>query len=78
MTLTLELPPEGEGALADEARRKGTMPKQLVLEDLRQRYPVHLPPALTTPEVHLAAALWRRSAIRERQRLPRIRWTATR
>ena len=45
MILTLELPPEVEGALADEARRKGTTPEQLVLEDLRRRYPVHLPPA---------------------------------
>lgn len=39
MTLTLELPPEVEGALETEARRKGTTPAQLVLEDLRQRYP---------------------------------------
>lgn len=38
MTLTLELPPEVEGALAEEARRKGTTPEQLVLKDLRQRY----------------------------------------
>ncbi len=37
MTLTLELPPEVEGALAAEARRKGTTPEQLVLKDLRQR-----------------------------------------
>ena len=39
MTLTLELPPEVEGALENEARRKGTTPAQLVLEDLRRRYP---------------------------------------
>ncbi len=37
-TLTLELPPEVERALAEEARRKGTTPEQLVLKDLRQRY----------------------------------------
>ena len=39
MTLTLELPPEVEGALETEARLKGTTPAQLVLEDLRRRYP---------------------------------------
>ena len=38
MTLTLELPPEVEGALENEARREGTTPAQLVLEDLRRRY----------------------------------------
>ena len=43
MTLTLELPPEVEGALASEARRKGTTPAQLVLEDLRSRYPAPKP-----------------------------------
>jgi hypothetical protein len=45
MTLTLELPPEVEGALADEARRKGMTPEQIVLENLRQRYPVIVPRA---------------------------------
>lgn len=39
MTLTLELPPEVEGALANEARRRGKTPEQLVLDDLRTRYP---------------------------------------
>lgn len=43
MTLTLELPPEVEGALENEARRKGTTPAQLVLEDLRRRYPAPAP-----------------------------------
>ena len=38
MTLTLELPPEIEGALAEEAQRQGTTPEQIVLDDLRQRY----------------------------------------
>lgn len=37
--MTLELPPEVEGALENEARRKGTTPALLVLEDLRRRYP---------------------------------------
>ncbi len=43
MTLTLELPPEVEGALAEEARREGTTPEQLVLKDLRRRYQVPEP-----------------------------------
>ncbi len=43
MTLTLELPPEVEGALAEEARREGTTPEQLVLKDLRRRYVVPEP-----------------------------------
>ena len=38
MTLTLELPPDVEGALAEDARHQGTTPEQLVLDDLRQRY----------------------------------------
>lgn len=38
MTLTLELPPEVEGALAEEAQRQGTTLERLVLDDLRQRY----------------------------------------
>ncbi len=51
MTLTLELPPEVEGALAEEARRKGTTPEQLVLIDLRQRYPAPGPRADTMTEL---------------------------
>lgn len=49
MTLTLELPPEVEGALATEARRKGKTPEQLVLDDLRIRYPTskNSPDAMT-------------------------------
>ena len=38
MTLTLELPPEVEGALTEEARQKGTTPEILILEDIRHRY----------------------------------------
>ena len=44
MTLTLELPAEVEGALTDEARRKGTTPEQLVLDDLRRKYPASVAP----------------------------------
>jgi len=38
MTLTLTLPPEVEEALAEEARRKGTTPEKVALDDLRQLY----------------------------------------
>ncbi len=38
MTLTLTLPPGVEGALAEEARRQGTTPEKVVLDDLRQLY----------------------------------------
>ena len=38
MTLTLELPPEVESALAEDARHHGTTPEQFVLDSLRQKY----------------------------------------
>jgi len=38
MTLTLNLPPEVEAALAEDARRKGTTPEELALDNLRQEY----------------------------------------
>ena len=38
MTLTLTLPPEVEGALAEEARHKGTTPENVALDDLRHLY----------------------------------------
>ena len=43
MTLTLNLPPEVEAALAEDARRKGTTPEELALDNLRRSYvtPTH-------------------------------------
>ncbi len=38
MTLTLNLPPEVEGALAQEAQRQGRTLEQIALEDLRRLY----------------------------------------
>jgi len=38
MTLTLELPPEVEGALAEEAERTGVTPEEIIADDLRQKY----------------------------------------
>jgi hypothetical protein len=38
MTLTLELPPDVESALAEDARRKGTTPEELALDNLRRSY----------------------------------------
>jgi hypothetical protein len=38
MTLTLELAPEIEAALAEEARRQGTTPESLALKTLRERF----------------------------------------
>ncbi len=38
MTLTLDLPPEVEAALAEDARRKGTTPEELALDNLRRSY----------------------------------------
>lgn len=38
MTLTLQLPPEVEAALAEDARRKGTTPEELALDNLRRSY----------------------------------------
>ena len=58
MTLTLELPPEVEGALANEARRKGTTPAQLVLEDLRRRYPAPAPRQDTQDKMTALFAQW--------------------
>lgn len=45
MTLTLNLPPDVETALAADARRKGTTPEGLLLQDLRQRYSIESAPA---------------------------------
>ncbi len=39
MTITLDLPPEVEGMLTQEARRQGMTPEGLILEDLRRLYP---------------------------------------
>ena len=50
MTLTLELPPEVEGALAGEARRKSTTPESLVLESLRHRYATEASPPVPARE----------------------------
>lgn len=38
MTLTLELPPEVESALTEDARRRGTTPEELALDNLRRSY----------------------------------------
>lgn len=38
MTLTLNLPPEVEAALAEDARRRGTTPEELALDNLRRSY----------------------------------------
>ena len=46
MTLTLELPPEVEGALAAEARRKGITLERLALDRLRQSPDAEPSPAL--------------------------------
>ena len=46
MTLTLDLPPEVEAALAEDARRKGTTPEELALDNLRRSY---VDPAPETP-----------------------------
>ncbi len=54
-TLTLELPPEVEGALENEARRKGKTPEQIILEDLRERYPS---PALRQNKMQALFAQW--------------------
>lgn len=35
---TITLPPDIEGPLAEEARRRGTTPEQLALESLRQLF----------------------------------------
>ena len=47
MTLTLTLPPEVEGALAEEARHKGTTPENVALDDLRHLYIHHMEIAMT-------------------------------
>ena len=43
MTITLELPPEVEAALTEDARRKGMTPEELALDNLRRSYvtPTH-------------------------------------
>ena len=38
MAITLELPPEVEGALAEEARQTGTTPEQFVWDHMRRKY----------------------------------------
>ena len=58
MTLTLELPPEVEGALAAEARRKGTTPESLVLQDLRHRYATQAGPTTPAPREDPTLALF--------------------
>ena len=45
MTLTLELPPEVEGALAEEARQRGITLERLALDRLRQPTPGGVVPA---------------------------------
>jgi hypothetical protein len=40
MTLTLELAPDVESALAEDARRKGMTPEELALDNLRRSYAV--------------------------------------
>lgn len=52
MTLTLDLPPEVEAALAEDARRKGTTPEELALDNLRRSYVIptyETPTAAPTP-----------------------------
>lgn len=61
MTLTLELPLDMEGALREEARRKGTTPERLALDGLRHLFSSHAPetpPSETTlsPTAALFAA----------------------
>lgn len=51
MTLTLELPPEVENALAEDARRKGTTPEKAALDGLRRLY---APPVTTREDPTLA------------------------
>jgi len=48
MTLILDLPPEVEAALAEDARRKGTTPEELALDNLRQKYVAHMALSSTT------------------------------
>ena len=49
MTLTLELPPDLEDALAEDARRKGTTPEKIALDNLRRSY---IPLKVATDRVH--------------------------
>ena len=63
MTLILELPPEVEGALAAEARQKGTTPEHIALDRLRQQYfdsklPVSPPPILREDPTLALFAQW--------------------
>lgn len=53
MTLTLDLPPEVEAALAEDARRKGTTPEELALDNLRRSYVI---PTYETPTAAPTAA----------------------
>lgn len=46
MTLTLNLPPDVETALAADARRKGTTPEGLLLQNLRRQYTIASVPAV--------------------------------
>ena len=48
MTITLELPPEVEDALAEDPRRGGTTLEQIIADNLRRQY--------VTPAVALPAA----------------------
>ena len=57
MTLTLELPPEVEGALAAEARRQGVTLERLALDRLRQSPGVE-PPLQPAPRHNAMLALF--------------------
>jgi hypothetical protein len=45
---TITLPPDLEGRIAEEARRRGTSPELLVLDGLRQQFAPELPANGTT------------------------------
>lgn len=57
MSLTLDLPPDLEAALAAEADRRGTTPEQLALEGVRRvvRPPTVPPSGLPVSDPRLAA-----------------------
>ena len=50
MTLTLDLPPDLEDALAEDARRQGMTPEKVALDSLRRLYAPPLTPAITKRE----------------------------
>jgi hypothetical protein len=51
---TITLPPEIDGPLSDEARRRGTTPELLALDTLRLRF---IPPTPTPSEEHPGSTL---------------------